>query len=434
MIRTNICQKVFDSNADPYIEQKGVILCRSGIQLYSKSELKDFMSDDNKPPKDKEWYREYRPANVVVKAKKLCSNLPVTKEHPDEWVTPDNWKELAGGTTGKDVDVVALDGDSEGEIGLKSDLTFYDKELYSYYEDNNKEVSLGYECRKHWVDNPDELGYDIVLDEITKVNHLAITRVGRGGSSVAVIDSILGGLKPMRTGIFAWLSKGKQKDSAPSSFGKIVFDSLRKSKGGTEEELANDMKGVLDSCAILKDCDEKTTLINAVKDCFDNKDKAIANEDELTKAFDSMYVNISGDSLDEIVHACSKLGGHGAGSSIDSQNSAKEDKEDKEDKEKTDASADKEDKSKEDEDKDSKHKEDKDRDGCNKDSAKPLTADDVRAIVKDSIHTEVASAVKEVLGITSSKDSHADVKGAVIDSANDESENVVTRDYSAFLD
>lgn len=422
-------------SAKPYIEQKNVILCRSGIQYYHASEMASFITEDNKPPKEKEWYKEYRPANVVVRAKKLCGNLPVTKEHPEDFVDEDNWKELSGGATGKEVDVEALDGEADGEIGLKSDITFYDKDLYEYYQ-KHKEVSLGYTCKKHFVDNPEEVGYDILLDEITEVNHLAITRAGRGGSSVAVIDSILGGLKPMRTGIFAWLGKGKQKDSAPSSFGKIVFDSLRKSKDGTKEELANNMKGVLDSCAILKDCDEKTTLINAVKDCFDNKDKAIANEDELTKAFDSMYVNISGDSLDEIIHACSKVGGHGAGRSIDSQNSAKDSKEDKEDKEKTDDSADKEDKSKEDEDKDSKNKEDKDKDGCNKDSAKPLTAADVRAIVKDSIHAEVASAVKEVLGITSSKDSHADVKGAVIDSANGESESasVVTRDYSAFID
>ena len=51
------------------------------------------------------------------------------------------------------------------------------------------------------------------------MNHLAITRAGRGGSSVAVIDSIIGGMKPMRTGFFAFITSKKQKavnDSAPS--------------------------------------------------------------------------------------------------------------------------------------------------------------------------------------------------------------------------
>ena len=105
--------KVTDSGAEPYIVQKDVILCRSGVQYYHKSELEGFITEDNKPAKEREWYREYRPANVVVKAKKLCSSLPVTKEHPDVWVNSKNWKELAGGTTDKEVEVVALDGERE---------------------------------------------------------------------------------------------------------------------------------------------------------------------------------------------------------------------------------------------------------------------------------------------------------------------------------
>ena len=157
------------------------------------------------------------------------------------------------------------------------------------------------------MDNPDEVGYDIILDEITEVNHLAITKSGRGGSSVAVIDTLLGGIKPMRTGIFAWLASKRQKDSTSTSFGHKVFEALKNSKGTTEEELAKEMKSVLDSCSILKDCKEKETLINAVKDCFDHKEQALAEEKALTEQFDSMYVNISGDSLNEIISACQKL-------------------------------------------------------------------------------------------------------------------------------
>ena len=272
--------KISDSEAKPFIEQKDVILCRSGIQIYHKSELASFITEDNKPPVEKEWYKEYRPANVIVKAQDLFKSLPVTKEHPDVWVDSKNWKELAGGTLDKEVTVVALDGEAEGEIGLKSNITFYTDDLYNYYLDN-KEVSVGYTCKKHFVDNPEEVGYDLILDEITEVNHLAITRAGRGGSSVAVIDSIIGGLRPMRTGIFAWLTSKKQKavnDSAPSSFGKEVLEAVKNSKGTTEEELADEMKGVLDSMSVLKDCEAKTKLVDVVKDCFDNKKMALENE------------------------------------------------------------------------------------------------------------------------------------------------------------
>jgi hypothetical protein len=324
--------KTEDSGASPFITQKDVILCRSGIQLYHKSEVASFISEDNKPAVEKEWYKEYRPANVIVKAKDLFKSLPVTKEHPDVWVDSTNFNELAGGTLDKEIDVVALEGEAEGEIGLKSNITFYTDELYNYYL-NNKEVSVGYTCKKHFVENPDEAGYDIILDEITEVNHLAITKRGRGGSEVAVIDSIIGGIRPMRTGIFAYLGKKKAVNDSNFSFGKTVLEAVKNSKGTTEEELAGEMKGVLDSMSILKDCEAKKTLVDVVKDCFDNKEKALADEAELTATLDSMWIDIHSDSLGEIAKAFAKLGKKNETEAgvKDSENKDEEDKDKNED-------------------------------------------------------------------------------------------------------
>ena len=394
--------KVNDSDASPFIEQKDVILCRSGKQIYHKSEVASFITEDNKPPVEKEWYVEYRPASVVVKAKDLFKSLPVTEEHPDTWVTPQNFSVLAGGTLDKEIDVVALDGEAEGEIGLKSNITFYTDKLYDYYL-SNKEVSVGYTCKKHFVDNPEEVGYDIILDEITEVNHLAITKAGRGGKKVAVIDSIIGGIKPMRTGIFAFIAGKKQKvnDSAPSSFGKTVLEAVKNSKGTNEEELAGEMKGVLDSVAILKDCEAKNKLMDIVKDCFDNKEMAIKEEAELTATLDSMYTSINNASFEEISEAFKN---------------AVKDSEAEEDKKEEDSEAE------EKKEEDSKAEE---KDGCNKDSA-------IVASIMDSLKTElkplVTEAVKECLGL---RDNTSKVEGGVIDSAN-AGEDVVI-DYSSFL-
>ena len=420
-----------DSEVSPFIEQKDVILCRSGIQLYHKSELASFITEDNKPPVEKEWYKEYRPANVVVKAKDLFKSLPVTKEHPSEWVTPQNWKELAGGTLDKEIEVVALEGESEGEIGLKSNITFYTDELYDYYL-NNKEVSVGYTCKKHFVDNPEEVGYDIILDEITEVNHLAITRAGRGGSSVAVIDSIIGGMKPMRTGFFAFITSKKQKavnDSVPS-FGKTVLEAVKNSKGTTEEELAGEMKGVLDSMSVLKDCEAKTKLVDVVKDCFDNKEMTLKDEDEVIATLDSMWIDIHGDSLKEIAKAFAKLS-EKPEPEVPAKDSEPKEDEDKDSEPEEEESKDSE--SKEDEDKDSEPKEDKDKDssdkkekdGCNKDSA-------LVASIMDSLKKElkpmVTEAVKECLGL---KDGKPSVEGSELDSAN---KDEMTRfDYESFI-
>lgn len=423
--------KVKDSEAKPFIEQKDVILCRSGIQIYHKSEIASFITEDNKPAVEKEWYREYRPANVIVKAQDLFKSLPVTKEHPSEWVTPENFTQLAGGTLDKEISVVALDGESEGEIGLKSNITFYTKDLHDYYLDN-KEVSVGYTCKKHFVDNPEEVGYDIVLDEITEVNHLAITRAGRGGSSVAIIDSIIGGLKPMRTGIFAWLASKKQKlvqDSVPSSFGKEVLEAVKNSKGTTKEELAGEMKGVLDSMAILKDCEAKDKLVDVVKDCFDNKEMALANEAELTSTLDTMWIDIHGDSLSEIAKAFAKLG---AKPEPKAEGTASKDSESKEEgkEDKTDDSEPK-DEGKEDKTGDSKPEEGEDGCGKNKDSAPVFaTKDDIAKAIADSVKPMVMEAVKEVLGI---KDGKPSIDGGEIDSVIKGKDKVVV-DYDSFLE
>ena len=451
MMRTGIFKRVTDSSASPYITQKDVIMCRSGIQYYHSSELAGFITEDNKPPVAKEWYKEYRPANVVVRAKELCSDLPVTREHPDDFVNPDNFQELAGGITDKEVEVVALDGEAEGEIGLKTNLTFYTKSLYDYYKEH-KEVSLGYTVKKHFVDNPEEVGYDILLDEITEVNHLAITKSGRGGSSVAVIDSIIGGMKPMRTGIWTWLrSLGKKQTDSKPSFGKEVFDALRSCKGSSDEEQAQELKKVFDSCAELKDCEQKTVMLDMLRDCYDNRGKAFEHEEELTKAFDSMYVSISGDSLKEIVDAVKGLGGSGAVvATADSEkkdcNDAKDEEKtedsDKEDEEKKTEDSDKEaEKEKEDEEKKTEDS-DKEADGKTEDSDKEdekktedaVTKDSIAQLVMDSIKTNddlrafIIQTVKDTLGIKSEKPK---TEGAQLDSLEDVS--VGLRDYSEFL-
>lgn len=444
---------VKDSDASPFIEQKDVILCRSGIQLYHKSEVESIITEDNKPPVEKEWYKEYRPANVIVKAQDLFKSLPVTKEHPDEWVTPQNFTKLAGGTLDKEISVVALEGEAEGEIGLKSNITFYTEDLYNYYL-QYKEVSVGYRSIRRFVSNPEEVGYDIELVEIKEVNHLAITRAGRGGSEVAVIDSIIGGMKPMRTGFFAFITSKKQKavkDSAPS-FGKTVLEAVKNSKGKTEEELAGEMKGVLDSMSILKDCEAKNKLVEVVKDCFDNKEMTIQNEAEVSSTLDSMWVDIHGDSLGEIAKAFAKLSAKPSAPEDTATKDSKDEKEsDKESDEKDSEESDKKDSEESDEKdseeekkekKDEKEADEKDsegkkaeKDGCSetKDSA-PLTKEDVLSAVKDSLKAElkpmVAEVVKECLGLKGSK---TEIEGSALDSA-DTSNDVAFRDYTSFLE
>ena len=245
----------------------------------------------------------------------------------------------------------------------------------------------------------------------------------------------------MRTGIFAWIASKKQKavnDSAPSSFGKEVLEAVKNSKGTTEEELASEMKGVLDSMSVLKDCEAKTKLVEVVKDCFDNKEKALANEGELTATLDSMWIDIHGDSLKEIAKAFAKLSETKSETSVpandtDPQNkdSEPEKKDEGKEGENKDAEPEEKDEGKEGENKDAESEKKDEKDGCqNKDSA-VMTKDDMLAAIKDALPELVQSAVKEVLGL---KDDTAkpQVDGGVVDSGNTGS-SVVARNYEDFL-
>ena len=382
-MKLNLTNTPVKDTAEPFILQKDVILCRSGIQLYHKSEVASLITEDNKPVVEKEWYREYRPAAVVVKAQEKCKSLPVTKEHPMDWVTPESFSQLAGGVTSNDISVVALDDESEGEIGLKSNLTFFTQELYDYYLDN-KEVSLGYTCKKHFVDNPEEVGYDIILDEIVKVNHVAITRAGRGGSSVSIIDTILGGLKQMKSNFFGALVAKKQTDSK-ESFGTKVYNAVIKAKDEKDKEL----NSVFDAINSFKDGEKKDNIIAVVKDAFENKEKLKGNEEEFKKTIDAMYASMCECSVEEMTKMCT--------STKDSECEEKKEK-DSEDKEEEKKEKDSEDKEEEKKEEDS---EDKKEEGT-KDSS-PLSKEDILKLMTENLAPLVKDSVKEVLGIKDSK-------------------------------
>lgn len=243
----------------------------------------------------------------------------------------------------------------------------------------------------------------------------------------------------MRTGIFAYLASKMQKDSKETfSFGKEVLNAVKNSKGTTEEELAGEMKGVLDSMSVLKDCEAKDTLLDVVKDCFDNKEKALANEGELTATLDSMWIDIHGDSLKEIAKAFAKLSETKSETSVsandtDLQNkdSESEKKDEGKEGENKDAKLEKKDEGKEGENKDAESKKDEE-DGChNKDSAAVMTKDDMLAAIKDALPELVQSAVKEVLGLKDDTAKHR-IDGGVVDSGNTGS-SVVARNYEDFL-
>lgn len=243
----------------PYFEKKNVILCRSGVQLYRRNELLG-LNLGSEPKEEKEVYAVYRPKEVIIKVLDKCKMLPITKEHPPEFINGDNWNSYAEGYTGENVTVVDLD---DGEIGLESSLVFSTRRIYDHYKRNNKMVSLGYECTSKWVEGKD---WDIELVSIDEVNHLAVTALGRGGETVAILDSMKEFFSTVNSGIFHYAVQGVQDSSADfiGSFASFV-----------EADDVGKVKDSLYSVCLMSDSVERKTLFTNMLQYVESKDAGL---------------------------------------------------------------------------------------------------------------------------------------------------------------
>ena len=395
----------FDEASSSAIIVKNAILARSGIYIYSYDEM---VRRGHNPEVKKDFYREYRPASVLVAAKDKFKYAVLTKEHPSS-ITSDNIQQVIEGVVGGMVDVVALDNE---EIALKGEVAFYTKDAVTYYESGAKETSAQYISKVSPVFGDD---YDYILEEIQEVQGLALTRQGRGGSSVAVLDSLISagneaekklqGDKIMSrvNSILSFLGIGKTPQDELSS---LVIDSLNGYSGLSEAEkkIRRDKIDLLINP--LTDSPEKKILVDTVADCFSFPKEVLEKKDEVGKGLNSLYKRcVSKDALD-------------LQATFDSIKAEAKEDDDKETKD-AEAKAAEEKKKKEDEEKETKDaeakakaeedKKKKEAEGT-KDSI-VLDAAGLEAIlnkVTDSMSTKIDEAVKKHLGLevkTETKDS-----------------------------
>lgn len=136
----------------------------------------------------KNVYRVYRPATVLEAAKDKFKMLPLTHYHPSRIVCGDNFRELATGYTGENPFIDYLP--EKNEVGIRSTVMLYDDEAVRAYENGEVQLSPGYVASFRWEDGTSPGGekYDILMTEITDVNHLALLPAGRGGDAAVVLD------------------------------------------------------------------------------------------------------------------------------------------------------------------------------------------------------------------------------------------------------
>lgn len=210
-------------------ELKNIRIAVSGLYDYALNEIPTLripMPGQGAPDwvEEKRIYKVYRPAPVLAAACSKFANLPMTHHHPRRPVDGVNFRDLAIGWTGEkpEVDYIA----DTNEVGIKSTCVLYDDEALQAYENGEIQLSPGYVAVFEWQrgTSPDGQPYDIVMKEITDVNHVALLPKGRGGDYAVVMDEAA-----KEPSVFELARI--QKDGAPKGNNKKVKSIFELAKG-----------------------------------------------------------------------------------------------------------------------------------------------------------------------------------------------------------
>ena len=214
-------------------ELKNIRIAVSGIYDYAKEELPTLrvpLPGQGAPGwvEDKRIYKVYRPASVLAAACGKFANLPLTHHHPNAPVDGQNFRDFAMGWTGErpEVDYIG----ETNEVGIRSTCVLCDDEALRAYGNGEIQLSPGYVAKFEWQQGkaPDGQEYDIIMREITDVNHVALLPAGRGGEYAVVMDGATD-----RQSVFDIVRETEAKDAGPES----VFDIARKRAGASVFDL-----------------------------------------------------------------------------------------------------------------------------------------------------------------------------------------------------
>lgn len=149
-----------------------VPIARTGTQLYTSDEIPIDPGPDG-------LIRIERVPEEVFRDETMASfeGKPVTVEHPDEFVTPENYKDLSVGFSQNVRQGEGIDDDL-----LIADLVITDPGAIEYVNKEKPEVSAGYEAEYEQTEPGRGLQREIVG------NHVALVERGRAGPRCSIQD------------------------------------------------------------------------------------------------------------------------------------------------------------------------------------------------------------------------------------------------------
>ncbi len=178
---------------------------------------------------------------------------PVTLNHPDDFVTPDNWRELSVGVVQN-----VRPGKGEDADKLMADLLITDREaIYAVRSKKLREVSCGYEA-EYIEDAPGKGRQKNIIG-----NHVALVPAGRCGSQCAIFDHAPNlQEKPMKLkdkilGLFSKALDEAKLDDAPGedaeAKAKAEAEAAAKAKAGDAAALDSRMTKIEELLAQVAD-------------------------------------------------------------------------------------------------------------------------------------------------------------------------------------
>ncbi len=149
---------------------------------------------------------------------------PITNDHPDDWVTPNNWKELSKGVAQN-----VRRGEGIEDHLLIADLLVQDKDAIEAIQGGKVEISLGYDADYTEISKGKGTQSNIIG------NHVALVDKGRCGSRCSIGDSFMSKKTDKKPWYQALLGAKRTIDEALEE-AKETQDSEEETEDEDEEE------------------------------------------------------------------------------------------------------------------------------------------------------------------------------------------------------
>jgi hypothetical protein len=217
----------------------------------------------------------YRPAKEVFDIRSLASfeGKPVTNEHPEEDVTPENYNKYSCGHV-QNVHV----GEGEDSNKVLADLYITDPVLIKLIEDGKREVSCGYYAEEK------KDGDGRLCQTKIRGNHVAVVRSGRAGNKVCIrdhnpfADNHVNSLSDYIDGLRYIKDEGKNRITKAKNKKRNAFNSLKHFYGDERMNYYDDDEVMYDDDEILEDDEE---VLEDDDELMYDDDEILEDDDEI---------------------------------------------------------------------------------------------------------------------------------------------------------